>query len=145
MATKRLKELLEARKSSARDNSGMRNPKTSSEYVWSHFYKMPWEKLLSWTHVISHTFLDRLLILCHLPVAVNGNGTNGQVLISTFFFFWYMIDCYSSGVFLSVLTWVASLEQWEIITTLAWSWARSDDQCARSSFWIWKAKSSVSI
>ena len=38
----------------------------------------------------------------------------------------------------------ASAEQWEILATLAWSWAGGHGKCAWSPLWIWEAKPSVS-
>ena len=151
MATKRLKELLEARKSSARDNSGMMNESrdTLSENWSSDFQIIPWSiHICSWQHIGSsyhRIFLvcQNLIILCLFTSCKwDRSKWAGKNSFFSFLIFFYLLFLYFKP---SLITWVVSTEQWEIFTTLAWSWARSDGECAWSSLWIWKAKPSVCI
>lgn len=92
MATKRLKELLETRKSTARDNLGVFiifscmislwlviwTPRVLNKCMSTHLGHKN-INILGVSMVDHFPFYVILLIAFHLPAIANGNGTNGQV------------------------------------------------------------------
>lgn len=130
MATKRLKELLEARKSSGRDNSGI---SLRIATIFCIIINTP-----NLTALPSFSFF---FFFCFLPNTSGMNGTSPGSHVSYFPYLKKKISCLFGNILEN--TFFCNADDWEIIAKMARARFGSHGACSWSSKRIWKAKSIV--